>query len=332
MGGVKLFSLINKIATGKLERSEQKELIEICCRIGVVCLNKKYHKHKAFFSENGISFFDVAVDSVYPLFIVNEPFNQTVISKSLENWGKEITSASDASFFIHSVVWKRVDQTINHVLGELDPLFSKILTNLSYHIKQNACKKIYYLGQAYLVETGITKIKGTLIDENEFNNVPLELIKNKYDTAINNLFDYIKSSTNHFPAIPLNYFVNRLKNLYVNEIISQNLVEDSLESSYYLNQILKESLERMNLFIDENYTAKNKLSESEGEIFKKALKDIAFDMTSNGISRGIEVYLFPYLTSLTDDEIKKKYHHILDYFYRLLKKDLKNALEHSEFS
>ncbi|MCL5031123.1 MAG: hypothetical protein M1480_19125 [Bacteroidetes bacterium] len=332
MNGVKLLTFLNKINTGKINRSEMREFIEICCKIGVICLNKKYHKHKTFFSINGISFIDVAVDSISPLFVVNETFNSTEINKSLATWGKKISSEREASFFVYSVVWKRVDQTVNQILAELDPLFGKILTNIIYHVKQNGCKRIYYFGQAYLVETGNAKITGTLIDEHEFNDIPVELIKNTYDKIIKDLIDYIKKRTNHFPAIPLMNLATRIKNLYANQTVLLDFIEENHEFSIYINQILKESLERMDSFIDINYVAKGKLSDSEGEIFKIALKEIAIDLTDGGISHSIKDYIIPHFADFNNHEVKDKYHNILDYLYRLLKKDFKNAIEHPEFS
>ena len=327
-----LLPYIEKIESGEIKKAELREFIEICCRIGVSCLNKKYHKHKKLFAQNGITFIDIAVDAVTPLFIINENLNLIEIKKSLLNWGNKITKESESSFFIYSIVWKRVDQTINQILAEVDPLYNKILNNVLYLIRTNKYKKIYLLGQAYLVESEYSKILGSLITDKELNEIPIHLIKNRFDNALNNIFDYITNHTKHFPAIPLNYFVNRIKNLYTNEIITLDYIENNNESSIYISQILNDSLTKLNLFIEKNYVDKHKRSQTEGEIFKKVIKDIAIDLSDGGLNRRIEEYLMPYLTSLTNEELKLKFHNILDYLYRLLKKDLINALGQNKFS
>ncbi len=328
----KLLPYLNKIESGEIKRSELRELIEICCRIGVACLNKKYETHKKIFSTNGISFLDVAVDSVSPLFITNENLNLLEINKSLLNWENKITTESEAAFFIFSIIWKRVDQTVSQILSEIDPLFNKILNNILIAAKANNYKKIYSFGQSYLVETETKKISGSLISEQEFNEIPLQFVNYKYEEIIKRIFDYLKNMTNHSPAIPIRYIINRIKNLYINEIITLDYSENHYESLIYINQLINDTLEKMNSLIDKNYIEKNKLSKTEGKIFKKVIKDIAIDLTDGGSNRGIEEYLAPYLTNLTNHELKDKFHNIFDYLYRVLKKDLKNALAQNKFS
>ncbi len=332
MNSENILPFLAKIKLGTISNAELRELIEFCSRIGVFYLNQKHQKLKKSFSASGITFFDVTVDSITPLFIKNSLFNMTGIQNSLSKWKKDISSNSDALFFLQKLITKRIDQTVNKILSEIDPVFGKILNNVMYYSKARGLKKTNYFGQAYLIESSADQIIGSVIKEDEFNNIPAEFFQYKTDRTINNLFNYINNNTHYFAAIPINTFVLKLKHLYINEFNNKQLTEENYESLFFINQIFEDAIVKLNVFIDENYTAKNKLSEADGVKFKMALKDISFDMRDGGINRGLIDYIQPYYDGRTFNSAKEKFYNILDYLYRLLKSDIRKSLEKSEFS
>ena len=332
MPHVRILYYLKKINCGEIERPELREFIEICCRIAEDYLNKKHHKYKTIFSVNRIDFVDVAVDSITPLFITNDSLDLTGIRKALSKWHRGIPTEGDAAFFIHKLIWKNADQTVTHILSELDPVYGKLLKEIMIQAEYNGYRKIYYFGQSYLVEADNKHVKGTLITDEAFDEIPAEIFRYKINSAIKNLFEYLKDKTCCFPAIPLNNLVLRIKQLYINGMDFSESIQENHESLLFINQIFSESLLKANALIDQLYIAKNKLTPSEGDIFKKVLTDISIDLKNGGISRGMEDYLNPYFKELTTAELKEKYHNILDYLIRLLKKDLADALKHSGFS
>ncbi len=332
MSKLNILSYLGKIYSGKLERAELRKFIEISHNIALIYLEKKHFKYKSYFTNNGKLFNDIAIDAITPLYIRKNSLDLNLIKKAMSKWDKDITSEEDAAFFLYNLIWKRVDQTIVSILHELDPLYGSILNSIMYYIKNNDYKKIYYFGHSYIVEADNDIIKGTIIAESEFNNIPAKLINNKINTAIKNVFDYLKNSTEHFPAIPLNYFVIRIKQLYLNDNNSDGIIEDNHDSRLFVDHIISDSLRRVNAIIDNRYVTKKKISIDEGEIFKKVLENIAIDLKGGSMSSGVDDYLKPYFNNLTNNDIKIKYHNILDYLIRLVKKYLAGALKYKRFS
>ncbi len=327
-----ILSYLGKIYSGKLERAELRKIIEISHNIALIYLEKKYYRYKSYFSNYGKFFSDIAIDSITPLYVKKNSLDLNLVKKTMSKWNKEINSEEDAAFFLYNLIWKRVDQTVVAILHELDPLYGSILNSIMYYVKNNGYKKIYYFGHSYIVEAGNDIIKGTIIAESEFNNLPAKLINNKINTAINNVFDFLKNNTEHFPAIPLNYLVVRIKQLYLNNNNTDGIIEDYHDSRLFVDQVISDSLGKVNSIIDNRYVTKNKLSAIEGDIFKKVLVNIANDLKGGSISPGLDDYLKPYFIESTNNDLKIKYHNILDYLLRLLKKYIAGALKYKTFS
>ena len=325
---------LGKIHSGKLERAELRKFIEISHNIALIYLEKKHFRYKSYFTNNGKFFNDIAIDSITPLYIRKNSLDLNLIKKTMSKWDKEITSEEDAAFFLYNLIWKRVDQTIVAILHELDPLYGSIQNSIMYYIKNNGYKKTHYFGHLYIVEANNDIIKGTIITESEFNNLPAKLINTKINTAIKNLFEFLKNSTEHFPAIPVNYFVIKIKQLYLNANANNTelIIEENHDSKLFVDQIISESLSKVKTIIDNRYVSKNKLSMDEAEIFKKVIENIAIDLKGGSMGKGLDDYLKPYFNNLSYNELKNKYHNILDYLIRLLKKYLAGALKYKRFS
>lgn len=312
---------IQRIQRDEITRIELREFIEICIKISLFILNKKHHRVKKLFDNNGIGFEDVAIDAIAPLFIKSDSFDLTRIKHSILNWHKKILTESDAHFFIFKVITRRTDQTVNEILSEVDPLFGRLLKNILYKSKKLNYKKIYYSGIAYLVDSPPSNVQGGIISEVQFNKIPINFSHNDFNLDLPSIFDYIKKNTNYYPAIPINNLVVRVKSFYTNvELIE--LDKSNAQSALEIKSALEKSLSFICTKIDKKYIQNNSITPEEGESLKKALNEISWDIMDGGIQRGLEQYLIPYFENLNKDDLRKKYRNILDYLVRLLKKEI----------
>ncbi len=328
----KLLHYIEEIKSGEIERGSLKQFIEICLEIAVTYLNHKYYKYINSFSHIGLSFKDISIDAVTPLFISNNSSNFTGFQKSLSLWRKDMNSESNASFFVHKLIWKRVDQTVITLLSEIDPVSSKLLKNVIYNAKNNGYKKAKYFSQICLVEDCIHIIDKPVISKEDFGKIPLSYFKGSLNNVIAKLFDYVKSFPQYFPAVPVNLFVARLKLLYYENTSDPKLYEEQFEVLIGINNLIDSSIRKTFNKIKVDYVLKKKLTDIEEKNFKLAFLDIVRDLKDGGINCGIEEYLRPYFPDIPVNDLRDRYHNIFDYLLRMLKIDIAVGLESEKFS
>ena len=320
---------IDKIISGKITRPELRKFIELCSSIALAILENRHAKLARIFYSNGYSFDDIAVDSITYLFIAQGNIDTTGIQKALSNWKKKITTAADADFFIYQLISKRVDQTLSKLMNEIDPLYGKILRDLYYPSKINRYKKVYYFGQAYLVEIDNHIINKEIIDEKQLDEIPVNY-QNKLKNIIGDLFKYLKEHTDYFPAIPINPLILKIKSSF-SEILFKQSGSTDIQIVIEINNAIINSLNTINNRLYDQYVKREILTASAGEQIKKALIDIASDLKDGGINRGIEEYLIPYFPDLSKENLRERYHNIFDYLIRLLKKEIARELNNTSF-
>ena len=136
-------------------------------------------------------------------------------------------SEEDAIYFLNKIVGQHVEDRISLFLKEKDLTFSKIKDWVDLLAKREGYKNVNYFGNSYLVEKNVKQISGSVLNENDFKLLPIELFKNK-DEVLNSIIIYLKDENKFFPAIPVNIFVQHLKNLFVKEhTLEKNLKEVS---------------------------------------------------------------------------------------------------------
>ena len=328
----RLLHYIEEIKSGEIERANLKQFIEICLEIAVTYLNSKYYKYINSFSQIGLTFKDISIDAVTPLFISKNSRNLTGFQKSLSLWRKEIDSESNASFFVHKLIWKRIDQTVVTLLSEIDPVSSKLLKNVIYNAKNNGYKKAKYFSQICLVEDCIHIIDKPVISKEDFSKIPLSYFKGSLNNVIAKLFDYVKTLPQYFSAIPVNLFVAKLKLLYYENTSEPKLYEEQFEILIGIDNLINSSIKKTFSKIRVDYVLKNKLTEQEENYFQLAMMDIVRDLKDGGMNCGIEEYLKPYFSNTPVKDLRDRYHNIFDYLIRMLKKDIAAGLESEQFS
>ena len=317
---------IRKIQKEEFSYIELREFIEFCTEISLFLLKKNHQNIKKRFDNNNISFEDVAVDSITPLFIKDDYLNVTGFKFALNSWRKEIINEADAHFFVLKVITKKTSQTVNSILGEIDPLYKKLLKNISYQSYKLGYKKAYRSGIAYLIDPGSYKRNGKIVTDEHFEQIPLNIPKDKISVNICDVFAYLKNNTEYISAIPLNKLILRLKNIYVNLLESkpgEDNIQLVLEVKFSIERALNSTLNKL----EKSYVNKEILSEFEADIMKKALLEVSSDLMDGGIQPGLENYLLPYFDNFSKNDVALKYRNIFDYLIRCLKKEIYKELD-----
>ncbi|MDO8550671.1 MAG: hypothetical protein Q7S39_11055, partial [Ignavibacteria bacterium] len=264
---------------------------------------------------------DLAIDAIATLFTKDD----LPIKKAFDNWQPPIKTEEEFLFFLNKVVANRVEQHITQLLKESDPLFPTILNSVNYLIKKNGNAKTKYLGSIYIIESGANKISGKIINRESFDLIPAEQFSES-KILLQNLFFYIKTETDFFPAIPLNVLVYRFKELKTSGYIFNDKVESPVRT-YEINEFVKKGLAAVEGKLRGTYVANSKLTKNDAQKFFKALKDISEDLKDGGVNSGLYEYLKPYYEDLSVEDYKEKYHNILEYLFKVMRNTIAEELK-----
>jgi len=307
--------------------SNQKELnllIETCVKLSLSHLKSIRSRIQKIFEKDALSIEDLAIDSIVRLFTIPAECDQPAILTAFQNWQPKIESEEDTMFFLSKVVSNRVDQYITTLLRSTDPIFSKILTSIDHLIKKNNCKKINHCGKAFIVKNEVDKITGTVINDEEFELLQSNLFF-EMKLLPENLFNFIKNETSHFPAIPVNSLVTKIKLLNSQEFLFRNNYAE-FSTEIEINELINSGLEQTIEKLRAGYFEKGKLTIDETERIKKALIDMSEDLRDGGVNPGLYKYLQPYFNELTQEDYQLKYHNTLEYLLKLMKKNISEKL------
>lgn len=312
-----IYEAIIKLRKNDLSRHELNYLIEKSYQISSAFLKSKYGS-KLSITQKNID--DIAMDAIVPLFTVKSNGNIGILN-SLLKWNNEIEMESDADFFLSSIIWRRVEQTVSKELKENDPIFAKILKTLNTCIKNNELKKIRYFGTVLVVKKKFEDLDRKIIDEINFNLIPKEIFGLKQLTLFEKLFEYLENETEFHDAIPLNLLVKRIKRFYSSSY-EYNSKNYNTEDQFYLVEIVRDALNDVKEKIEVYYLKNNKLTESDAESIYNALGSISKDLLNGGINDSLYAYLRDFQPTLTKEEFYKSYHPIMNYLLKRLKNNI----------
>jgi len=299
-------------------------VIEKSFNVAVHYLRSVHQRIFKLMNYNESSIEDLAIDAITPLFTSNGN-SELPFKTAFNNWSPSIETEKEFLFFLGKVVSKRVEQHIAYLLKESDPLFSTILNSLNYLIKKNGHTKTKYLGKVYIIESGTKKINGKVITDEVFNSIPAsQFTENK--KFLQNIFYYIKTETDFFPAIPVNALVFRFKELKSSGYNFEEKIE-SPARTYELIEFVRKGLSAAEAKLYNTYVAHEKLAKKEAQKFIKALKDISEDLMKGGVSPGLYGYLKPYFDDLSAEEYRKKYHNKLEYLFKVMRNTIADELK-----
>jgi hypothetical protein len=308
---------------------EIRELIVHCSKIALTILHKRYENYLNHFAHQGITLQDIATDAIAPLFIKTKPNDVISLKRALDNWNQPINNEADANFFLFQIISSRIEQEITKKLKEADPFFGKILRSINHLVETNKIKKGSWFGISYIFDTQFDLVTQKPIEEELLEKLPSKMFVGSNDFIINNLFQYIKAETDYFPAIPLNALIRKVKNVNGSFLQQRNseFAEVNFEEKLDVDLVINESLKILDERIDNFYFEKGKLDSHETIIFKKVLYELATDLKDGGISRGLYEYLNIHMINLTKEDFYNKYHSVLDYLLRQLKKEVAQKIE-----
>lgn len=296
--------------------------IEQSIKIAVHYLSSNHQRIYKLINLNENTIKDMAIDAVASLFI-SEGNDKLPIKKAFDNWHPSIKTVEEFNFFLQKVVAKRTEQHISRILRESDPLFSTILDSINYLIKKNHYGKTRYMGAIYIIESNSKKINGKVLSNDIIYSIPCTYFSSDKN-MLRNLFEYLKTETDFFPAIPRNALIIRFKELKSAGFCIEDTVESyakTYEFSEFINISLKEAKNKL-----ESYISKKKLSEPDAEKMFEALKDLSEDLKNGGINPGLYEYLSPHFQNLTIEDYKRKYHNIFEYLFKVIRNNIAHEL------
>ncbi len=321
MGTIELHSVLKNISKESLTTSELNYIIKYSFTIAKAIIKKSFSSKLYLNGNSDLTIDDIAMDSITQLFIKNSK-NELGIKSALDNWNDKIDSTADANFFLHKIVWSRVEQTVTQIYKDRDPIFAKIHKTISVCIKNNNYKKLNHLGTVFIVEKNCKSISGNIIDDAVLDSIPENIFTLKQNKLFEALFNYIVEETEFFPAIPLNNLVKRIKKHHFIEYKKSHPFFTEREDNFYFDEIIESGLRSLSSKIETFYIAKEKLTEEEADMFMASFQDISKDLMSGGINSSLYSYLKYQKKSLTQEEFYSKYHHIMNY----LLNDFKNNI------
>lgn len=317
----RILYLLNNCITSK----EKKELIEVSYKIALQYVLYNHRRVKKILLHEDLTPKELALDAIASLFETDENGQFILINRALEKWVPPVKTESDALFFLNKLIQKRVEQHISKLLREMDPFFSKLLDKVNYQIKKYGYKKINYLGNIYIVPFKQDIVSGRIIREDEFNQISLSVF-NCEENLIKNIFEYLEKETEFTLAIPLNLLILRLKELETSVFEFSEITNDDVKENY-LETLLQKALQNTFYKLNNSYLKKGKLSKEEYSMFEKALTDIANDLKDGGVNPGLHKYLMLQNEEITMEIYFERYRNILEYMFKILKKEIAMQLK-----
>ena len=316
------YSFLQILCSNKYNRKGLDNFIEKLTKLAESYIRYNYSRIKKLIQPQQSSFRNIALEAITPLFLDSNN-NQLVIVDLIKNWNPPIKSEEEALFFLNKVISNRVEQHISLKLRESDPLFSKLLNSINYLIRTGGYNKVNYLGKVYITESN-KKIDWIVIDDSEFRKIPSYLFYEK-KILLKSLFEYIKTETKYFPAIPLNELIFNLKHISQSDLIPKNSPVD-IVGQIEVKETVDSGLKFVENKLKSSYYDKNKLDQEEYKNFKKALNILATDLRDGGVSNNLYDYLHPHFEGLSKDAYQQNYHNIFEYLVKLFKNKLSEEL------
>ena len=142
--------------------------------------------------------------------------------------------------------------------------------------------------------------------------------------AISKIFDYIKSSSDKTPAIPLNALVMKIKQVRAANFVFIESVSIGNESE--IDTIVNRALDAAFTKMQDSYINKGKLEINEAERIKRAIELIVYDLRDGGINSGLHKYFLEQFPELTFNDYEDRYQNIFEYLFKVLKKKIAEQL------
>ncbi|MCK9425248.1 MAG: hypothetical protein M0Q21_04305 [Ignavibacteriaceae bacterium] len=316
---------LQAIRNGSYTRQSMNEFIEFACKIALIHSRRHLKKHPQFFYHSDINHEDLAVDAVAELASDKNgtPFYNFL--HSFTAWKPEIQTEKEAHFFLTSILMRKVHQQYQNSLAVADPFYAKILHNVEYLASKNGYIKNYYLGSCYLGKEKIPEVHKSFIDEDSFEELPVKLFIDKKN-LLADIFTYLETETEFYPCIPHHFLIMRLKHINMDIFLSEG-TDEKTEFYFTADEIIRRCLNKTYKKIDDTYVGKAKLEIPEGVLLKSAIMEITEDLQNGGLKGNLFHYVTPFSEGLSHEVYREKYHNILEYLVKDLKRSIAQELK-----
>lgn|GEM_PF-759242 len=325
---ISAFNILNNICFGKANRTEVNNLIELTHNYATTYLKYRYKNLGKVLLAEDVTINELAIDAIAQLFERNDGGDFTQIIRAFNEWTPKIENEEQALFFINRLAAKSIEKYVSDLLRKSDPFFSKILDSVNYIIEKNNYSKKQILGTTYIAENegndgrwniGIKNLP----DRNFIDELPIRLF-NSAQNVVAAIFEYLKTNSDKYPAIPLNALVLKIKQVNATKFIINDSVSDN---SLEIDSIVEKALTTTFFKLQESYVDKNKIDPFEAIAIKESLKLIVFDMRDGGINPGLHKYLMQNIANLSFEDYKTKYQNVFEYLFKVLKKEIVDQLK-----
>lgn len=312
----------------RISEKEKKDFFYDLASIALKYLQENYKSQCYRYLSTETTLEDYAIESISPLFLQYGSTNQIYLQYQLEKWRTPITKKEQATFFIYKVVSYNVENLLVKKFKEADPFFEKIYSNLKFTINKKGYFKTCLFGTCYIVKDIYHSPNKKLINVEDFSSLPEYLFIENVEVVIDNLFNYLGTQTNFEMAIPVNLLVRRIKHVYELQysIDTPNHTNLHINDSINISSIIDKAFEFVQEKVDSIYLRKSRISFEESIHLKNVLAEISHALGNGGISRGLYFYTEKEFPNISKSEFHNKYHPILDYLIRILKKEITKSL------
>ena len=306
------------------QRSELNLLIEECFKIATVQVKYQIIKlHKPGIMGD-LTAKDIAIDAIAPLFTPSSDGLIHQLAGVCSGWTPPVTSEEQAGFMLISVVAHRVKQHIHTMMRESDPFFAKILDSLYYHIKKEKLIKSERLRVCYVSQLDPAKFDIEYFSYEDLLKLHSDIFTIKH-ISVGGIISQLTGDDNKPAAVPLFALAKRVKEVnlaYENPVI----VCQATDTEYDIERLSSSAKQRVIEKLTHSYLQKGKLTESEALLIEKALNDMLTDMKDGGIRTGLYHYIEELDNNISIEVYKQKYHNILEYLLKILKKEIAHFL------
>jgi hypothetical protein len=320
--------ILKKLSDRSASHGEIHLMVRISARIARAYITRHHYRVSRLYEYFEVNQEEMAMDAVAGLFCMDKERENFNIINSFNSWKPVINSEAEALYFLNKIVASGVEQYLSEMLREADPVFSKIYNSMNYTIKKCGFTKIEHIGCKYIVRRDEGGFKMDLIDPESFDRIPAEIFAEK-EVFLEGMLGYIES-IGFAPAIPLNQLVTRIKRACLN--IPYSGISDSLNQTIIIKEVIETAETEIEEFLRDRYQKKGKLTDEETEHFLMALKDMTIDLRDGGLNPGLYSYLEKYIPGLQKSPSYDKYHNILEYLLKMLKKRISAHLMGTEIS
>jgi len=303
---------------------ELNHLIEDCFKIATAQVRYQISKiHKPGIMGD-LTAKDIAIDAIATLFTPEDDGLIHHLSSSFITWSPPITNEDEARFMLISVLAQKVKQHMHNLMRQNDPFFARILDSLYYHIKKEQLLKSEKLKVCYISKESMDSTNFRYLAYSDLAALPSWLFNAK-KLNITAILRELSENDEDMVAIPLLALARRIKEVNIN--LEKSVIYcNETETEYDIDCLTQTAHHKVLEKLQTSYVSKGKLSVEEAGMIEKALVEMLTDIKDGGIKPGLFHYLQMINEDIPHEVYHSKYHNILEYLLKVLKRELFNLL------